>query len=79
MLHLFRESKPAILWKPINHFPTAVSIPWQASGPGDSDEAYIAILGDSYAAGFGDWSVETGLFNAEYLIVDLGIPTVRFM
>ena len=21
----------------------------------------------------------TGLFNAEYLIVDLGIPTVRFM
>ncbi len=49
---------PAILWKPFNQFPTAISIPWQASGPGDSDEAYIAILGDSYAAGFGDWNAE---------------------
>jgi len=82
-LHLFRESKPAILWKPINHFPTAVSIPWQASGPGDSDEAYIAILGDSYAAGFGDWSVERQsrtdpYYSGDVIASQLSRPVLSF-
>jgi hypothetical protein len=74
---------PAILWKPINHFPTAVSIPWQASGPGDSDEAYIAILGDSYAAGFGDWSVERQsrtdpYYSGDVIASQLSRPVLSF-
>lgn len=74
---------PAILWKPINHFPTAVNIAWQASGPADNDESYIAILGDSFAAGLGDWSVERQsrtdpYYSGDVIASQLSRPVISF-
>jgi hypothetical protein len=74
---------PAIAWKPFNKFPTAATIPWQPSGPSSKDQPYIAILGDSYAAGVGDWNVSRQTrtepyYSGDVISRELGMPVLSF-
>ncbi len=46
---------PALMPGMAHFFPVAATIWWQPSAPHPDRHDYIAILGDSYAAGMGDW------------------------
>lgn len=74
---------PAVAWRPFNKFPTAATIPWQASGPRSRDQAYIAVLGDSYAAGIGDWNANRQsrtdpYYSGDVISKSLGQPVLSF-
>lgn len=52
---LFLGVGPAFMPGLIQFFPVAATIWWQPSAPHPDRDDYIALLGDSYAAGMGDW------------------------
>jgi len=52
---LFLRFGPPLMPGLINVFPVAANVWWQASAPDPAHQDYIAIAGDSYAAGYGDW------------------------
>ena len=74
---------PVITWKPFNKFPTAATIPWQPSGPSNKGQPYIAVFGDSYAAGLGDWNVSRTsrtepYYSGDVISRELGMPVLSF-
>ncbi len=74
---------PAIAWRPINKFPTAATLAWQPSGPKRSDDPYIAVLGDSYAVGIGDWNAgrrsrHDPYYSGDVISERLGLPVLSF-
>lgn len=74
---------PIVTWKPFNKFPTAATIPWQPSGPSNNGQPYIAVFGDSYAAGLGDWNVSRAsrtepYYSGDVISRELGMPVLSF-
>ncbi len=62
---------PAVAPQLFNSFPRAATIWWQASAPDPDKQSYIALLGDSYAAGMGDWNVEREQLDQPYYSGDV--------
>jgi hypothetical protein len=52
---LFLRFGPGVLPSLPNMFPIAATIWWQSSAPDPAHHDYVALLGDSYAEGAGDW------------------------
>ncbi|HUQ38311.1 MAG TPA: hypothetical protein VM144_18230 [Aestuariivirga sp.] len=74
---------PGIIWEVFNFFPVASSIWYQGSGGNPKKEAYIALLGDSYAAGIGDWSLERKsrvdpFYSGDVIAANLQRPVITF-
>lgn len=78
---------PLLSVLPLNlqpHVPRPFGVLCQSSKRGLLPERYVAILGDSYAQGYGDWLMETnpwtnGPFQSAHLIADaLRVDVVSF-
>ncbi|MGI9514972.1 MAG: SGNH/GDSL hydrolase family protein [Anderseniella sp.] len=74
---------PMVVWKPFNKFPTAATIPWQPSGPSSKGQPYIAVFGDSYATGVGDWNYNRAsrtqpYYSGDVISRELGMPVLSF-
>jgi len=62
---------PRLLPNLINYFPVTATIWWQASAPHPEREPYVALLGDSYASGMGDWRAERRDWREPYHSADV--------
>lgn len=72
---------PALLPSITNLFPVAAMIWWQPSAPDPVNQDYIAIAGDSYAAGTGDWQAARVSADQPFTVADvvharLGTPVL---
>lgn len=68
---LFLGVGPALMPGLAQFFPVAATIWWQPSAPHPNRHDYIAILGDSYAAGMGDWHAGRGSRREPYHSADV--------
>lgn len=55
---LFLRFGPGLMPELSGQFPMAANLWWQPSAPDPSNNDYLALLGDSYAEGVGDWKAE---------------------
>lgn len=55
---LFLRFAPALMPALSSQVPMAANLWWQPSAPDPSSKHYVALLGDSYAEGVGDWQAE---------------------
>jgi len=55
---LFLRFGPGLIPGISSQFPMAANLWWQPSAPDPSNNDYLALLGDSYAEGVGDWKAE---------------------
>lgn len=55
---LFLRFAPGLMPALSSQVPMAANLWWQPSAPDPSNNNYVALLGDSYAEGVGDWQAE---------------------
>ena len=80
---LFLSFGPPLLPELQNYFPVAARIWWQPSAPDPSGTPYIALIGDSYAQGIGDWrasirNVDEPSHSADVIAQVTGRPVLSF-
>jgi hypothetical protein len=68
---LFLRFGPGFLPSLPNLFPIAATIWWQPSAPDPAHHDYVALLGDSYAEGAGDWGAARTRIDEPYSSADI--------